>query len=76
MLSNFYYPNKASNSNIIPYLLNCNESGSIDDFHSFCVAIYRALRECQMLCGMKYVSDDTILIKGLTNEFKCVFNPF
>lgn len=40
------------------------------------VAIYSALQEYQMVCGMKYVSDDTFLIKGLANEFKGASNAF
>jgi len=40
------------------------------------VALYRALRDHHMVCSMKYVSDDPMLIKGLANELKGVSNPF
>lgn len=40
------------------------------------VAIYSALQEYEMVCGMKYVSNDPILIKGVANEFKGVSSHF
>lgn len=40
------------------------------------VAIYRVLQVYQMVCGMKCVSDDPILVKDLANECKGTSNPF